>query len=384
METEIYLDYAATAKPLQAAVDECVRVLSEDYGNPSSLHRKGFLAEKLITASREMIGAALGCKSEEIIFTSGATEADNLAVFGAAAAKKRQGKRIITTAIEHPAVAEPIKRLEQEGYDIVRLMPDQSGRYSCEQFAEAVTSDTVLVSAMWVNNETGLILPVTEIAEAVKRVNPECLVHIDGVQGFCRLPIVLKNSKIDLFSISGHKLGAPKGIGALYCKKGVRIIPQLLGGGQEGGIRSGTESVPLIASFGKAVQEASSHREKSYDQACGFRELFKKLAYNKIAEGDIKLHGDETVALPHIMSVAICKIRSEVMLHYLEQSGIYVSSGSACAKGKQSMVLAALGYSKQEADETLRISFGHDTTNEHIEKLVECLYKGMDTLARKR
>lgn len=383
-QAEIYLDYAATALPLQSAADECYRAIMEEYGNPSSLHKKGFSAQKLISLSKERISKPLNCTPQELIFTSGATEADNLAILGAASAKKRMGKRIVTTAIEHPAVLEPIKQLEQEGYTIVRLLPDKDGRYSARQFAEAVTPDTVMVSAIWVNNETGLILPITDIASEVKKVNSSCLVHIDGVQGFCKLPIKLKNSGIDLMSISGHKLGAPKGVGALYCKRGVRILPRMLGGGQENGLRSGTEPVPLIAAFGKAVEVASSCMEESNERNNAFIERFKVAAADKIADGKIKLHGDQAVTVKNILSISVLGIRSEVMLHFLEQGGIYVSSGSACSRGKQSGVLSVLGYSKKESDETLRISFGHDTKIEYIDRLVEWLIKGINTLARAR
>lgn len=377
---EIYLDNSATTRPCREAVDACLFAMETEYGNPSSLHRKGLRAEQLQNRAKAQLAAALSCEPSEVIFTSGATESNNLALMGAARANARKGKTILTTAIEHPSVMEAAAALEREGFRIKRLMPDENGSYTPEQFAEAVDADTILVSCMYVNNETGLLLPVFAIAEAVKRKKADVLVHVDAVQGFLKQPIRLKNAAVDLLSVSGHKVSAPKGIGALFVRKGVRLQPIVYGGGQQGGIRSGTEPVPLIAAFGAAVEAQYRKIEESRAHYAALKSfLCERLAG---IEG-ISINSTERCA-PHIVSIAVRGIRSEVMLHYLEQFGIYVSSGSACAKGKQSYVLAALGFSKPQSDTTLRISFGPDTTEEMLAELVIRLEEGSRTLAKMR
>lgn len=377
---EIYLDNSATTRPCREAVDACLFAMETEYGNPSSLHRKGLRAEQLQNRAKAQLAAALSCEPSELIFTSGATESNNLALMGAAHANMRKGKTILTTSIEHPSVMEVTAALEKEGFRIKRLMPDENGSYTPEQFAEAVDADTILVSCMYVNNETGLILPVFAIAEAVKRKKADVLVHVDAVQGFLKQPIRLKNAAVDLLSVSGHKVSAPKGIGALFIRKGVRIQPRVYGGGQQNGIRSGTEPVPLIAAFGAAVEAQYQKLEESRKRYAARKEfLCEKLAG---IEG-ISVNSTERCA-PHIVSISVKGIRSEVMLHYLEQFEIYVSSGSACAKGKQSYVLAALGFSKPLSDTTLRISFGPDTTEEMLAELAKRLEEGSRTLAKMR
>lgn len=377
---EIYLDNSATTKPCKEAVEAAVLAMEVVYGNPSSLHRKGFEAEKKMNEARADIASALSCDPSEILFTSGATESNNLALFGAAEAKKRRGNKILISAIEHPSVLEAAEELGKRGYEIVQIRPDENGAYTPDCFAKETDANTILVSVMTVNNETGLILPVEAIAKAVKRKNPEVLFHTDAVQAFLKVPIKLKNSAIDLMSISGHKVYAPKGIGALYIKKGVRVIPQIHGGGQQNNLRSGTESVPLIAAFGAAAK-------------VGKRDLMK----NREHYAKLKMHLEQAVetvpqirihrmmpAAPHIVSMAVYGIRSETMLHYLEQEGIYVSSGSACAKGKHSYVLSALGIDKMTSDETLRISFSPETTEEMLDALVNRIKTGIDVLAKQR
>lgn len=377
---EIYLDNSATTKPIKPAIDACVHAMEEEYGNPSSLHKRGFLAEKLLNTSKSEIAKALNCDVSEIYFTSGATEANNLAIIGSAMAHKRKGNKIITSAIEHPSVKEAMAYLATQGFEIIEVMPNENGEYDALSFANLVDDKTILVSCMFVNNETGLILPIEQISKAVKMRNSQVIVHIDAVQGFMKLPIKLKNSSIDLMSVSGHKIYAPKGIGALFIKKGVRLLTQSYGGSQQSGIRSGTEAMPLIASFAAAVEAQSqdlAQKAKHYQALKDY--LLEKLQL--IA--DVKINSIKNSA-PHILNISVANIRSEVMLHFLEQYEIYVSSGSACSKGKYSYVLSALGIDKKTADTAIRISFGLDTTKEMLDIFVEKLQEGIATLAKIR
>lgn len=377
---EIYLDNSATTKTCKPAIEACINAMEVEFGNPSSLHEKGFKAEKIVDEAKKTIGLALKCAPNEIMFTSGATEANNLALFGVAEAGKRKGNRIITTAIEHPSVLEVMTALEKQGFEVVRLKPDSDGSYSEWDFYNAVDSKTILVSCMMVNNETGLILPVSKIAEAVKRKNPDTIVHVDAVQGFLKLPIKLRGSMIDLLSISGHKVNAPKGVGALYIKRGVRILPMMFGGSQQNGLRPGTESVPIIAAFGAAVeyQSKSGAIENRYaEYSCLREQLLSQL--NLIRE--VKINSKPNAA-PHILNLSVEGIRSEVLLHFLEQYEIYVSSGSACAKGKQSHVLSALGSDRQTVDTAIRVSFSDNTTKEQLDTFVYRLKEGINSLAR--
>lgn len=379
-DDEIYLDNSATTRPLDEANQAYLKAAQECYGNPSSLHRKGFEAELLAESAKTAAADAFCCKTNEIIFTSGATESNNLALKGAAEAYPRRGKKIVTTEIEHPSVLETLSALEKRGYEITRLAPNENGKYTKEMFYNATDENTALVSCMWVNNETGLILPVIDIAKAIKEKNPETIFHVDGVQGFLKLPLKLSSTQIDLFSVSGHKVCAPKGIGALYVKKGVRLIPQLQGGGQQGNIRSGTEPIPAIAAFGAAV---GVQKDKIADNLKKYSKL-KEMLINSLCSFEwIKINSSADSA-PYIISLAVKGIRSEIMLHFLEERKIYVSSGSACKKGKQSHVLKALGMSKELSDETIRISFGTETDEKAIEELVNGLKDGYATLARKR
>lgn len=377
---ECYLDNSATTKPCEEAVKAAVWAMRETYGNPSSLHRKGFEAEKLVAEAHTQLAAALSCEPSELLFTSGATESNNMALFGAAEARKRRGKTILISAVEHPSVMEAAAHLEAQGFSVKRILPDENGVYTPECFAEEVDGDTILVSAMMVNNETGLILPVKEIAKAVKAKNPDVLFHTDAVQAFLKLPIRLKGTQIDLLSVSGHKVCAPKGVGALFVKKGVRIAPLFYGGGQQNGLRSGTESVPLIAAFGAAAEKGRKNLAKNREHYESLRAL---LVQEVAAVPQIRLW-DFSHHAPHIVSLSVYGVRSETMLHYLEQFAIYVSSGSACARGKHSYVLSALGMDKMTADETLRISFAPDTTDEMVRELVRHIAQGAQALAKQR
>lgn len=377
--TEAYLDNSATTRPCGEAVEKITHMLTENYGNPSSLHSRGLQAQLAVEQARESVAKAIGAQKKEIIFTSGGTEANNLAVFGAAQSRCRTGKKLITTAIEHPSVLEAAKQLEGEGFEVVRLAPDASGRFSTEALANALDASTVLVSLMLVNNETGAIQPIEEAAKIIKRSGAPALLHCDAVQAFGKLPVNVKKAGIDLMTVSAHKIHGPKGVGALYVRDGVRIIPRAFGGGQERALRSGTESTPLIAGFGAAV-DALPDAGRQLDAMRGLREYAKEL----LTKLDGVLINSPDDALPYILNISCPGIRSEVMLHHLSAGGVFVSSGSACAKGQKSHVLTAMGFDRRRIDSALRISFSRNTTKEEIDLLATRLEDGLKRLIRSR
>lgn len=373
-----YLDNSATTKVCNAACEAAIEAMQVCYGNPSSLHGMGFAAEKLVTGARKELATALSCDSEELIFTSGATESNNLAINGLIGAYPRNGKKIVTTAIEHPSVLEPCAQLQKAGYTVLRLSLDQNGQLLPQTFADAVDDDTVLVSFMLVNNEIGTLLDAEGICKAVKRKNPKTLIHIDAVQGFCKVPFSLRRVVADTVSLSGHKTYAPKGVGGLFLRKGVRLRPMTVGGGQEKNLRSGTESVPMIAAFGAAVRETYPKLSEHLKQYHNLRDyLIKQLSDLPAVQVNSK-----SDAVPYIINLSVKGIRSEIMLHHLERSGVYVSSGSACAKGAQSHVLFALGLKREESDSAIRVSFSPETTEAELDLLVSGLSEGIATLAR--
>ena len=376
----IYLDNAATTKVCREAVDGVNFAMTEAFGNPSSLHGLGIEAEKLINFSKDKISSALGGLSSEIIFTSGATESNNLAILGLAENYGRRKKRVVTTAIEHPSVAEPMKKLKSMGYDLFVVSPDENGEISEDALVDAVDGNTCLISAMYVNNETGYILPIERAFSRIKKLYPDCVTHCDCVQGFMKLPIKAKNLYADAISVSGHKIYAPKGVGALWVKKGVRVAPLIVGGGQQGGIRSGTEAVPAIYGFGKAVEAHMPTLAQRLDHAKELREYL----LSKISEIDGATVNSKSDASPYIMSIALSGIRSETILHFLEQREIYVSSGSACSRGKKSEVLEAFNIPKNALDSTIRISTSQDTAKEDIDALVDGLSEASRSLVRAR
>lgn len=374
---EIYLDNSATTRVCNAAAEKAVEIMTRVYGNPSSLHSKGLEAEHELTAATESVASALGARPDEIFFTSGGTESNNTAVFGAAHALKRRGNRIVTTAIEHSSVQEAMKELEKEGFEVVYLMPDESGTIPAASVKEAINKNTVLVSMMYVNNETGAILPVEEVKRQITLSDSPALFHIDAVQAFLKLPINVKKLGADLVSVSGHKIHAPKGVGALFVRKGARILPLHFGGEQQSRLRPGTEPLPAICAMGEAVREYSDIKAH-YSSA---EELWK-YCRKRLEQLDGAVINSPENALPYIINFSLPGLRSETILHFLEQEGIYVSSGSACAKGHSSHVLSAMGLPREKADSAVRVSFSDENTVEDIDKLINSLEIALSTLAR--
>ena len=374
---EHYLDNSATTVVSPSAAEKAFKVMTEIYGNPSSLHTKGIEAEKELEQARKALAERLGAQHEEIFFTSGGTEANNLAVFGAAEAKKRSGKRIVVSSAEHSSVLEAAKHLEQNGWDVVYITPCADGTISPGDVAEQVDKNTTLVSVMYVNNETGAINPVDEIFELARLKNPDIICHTDAVQAFGKLEIKAKKLGADLISVSGHKVFAPKGVGAIYIKRGVRLVPRQYGGEQEKKLRPGTEPLPLIAAFGTACGE--------FDIPGNFEAVsaLNSYAKEKLSKIDGVLTNSPQDALPYVLNITAGRVRSETMLHFLEEREVYISSGSACAKGKPSHVLSAMGYNKQRADSALRISFSKHNTKEDIDALCEGIELGLKVLAHR-
>lgn len=382
----VYLDNSATTVVCRAAAEKALQVMTVCFGNPSSLHTVGIEAERELTAARQSVARLCGAAPDNILFTSGGTEANNLAILGAAAAKRRQGRHVVTTAMEHPSVAAAFDQLEQEGYTVTRLSPgafgsDGSGIIEPEQLEKALRPDTVLVSIMLVNNETGAWMPCQQLVPIVRKHAPNALFHTDAVQAAGKMPLQAEKWDVDLLSVSGHKFHAPKGVGALYIKKGVRILPRVYGGGQENNLRSGTEPMPAIAAFGAAVEDLPP-----YDQQWAHYEQLQ----NRLLEGlksspalaEVVLNRPER-AVPYIVNLSVPGIRSEVMLHFLADKGVFVSSGSACSKGKGSPTLTAWGLPADRIDSALRISFCRFNQPEDVDRLLEALEQGCRQLIRR-
>lgn len=375
---EIYLDNSATTRVLREAADAAYSAMTESYGNPSSLHKKGIEAEEIMNSARREVADALGVDPAGLYFTSGGTEANNLAVIGGALAKKRRGNRVVVSAYEHDSVMKSAKFLEENGFEVTYVRPDENGVITPEAIFAAVDEKTVLVSVMTVNNEVGAINPVAKLAAAAKRKNSEVLFHTDAVQAFCKLPLRGEKLGVDMITVTAHKIGGPKGVGALWIKKGVRVIARNLGGEQEKQIRSGTEALPLIAAFGVAAKI-------SYTALPEFEHRMTELEHRLIS-GIEHEHGvvlnSKPNALPAIVNISVLGIRSEIMLHYLEERGIFVSSGSACAKGEKSHVLRAMGYPPERVDSALRISFGRENTPKDVDELLEAIKSAQKELCR--
>lgn len=363
----IYLDNSATTKPCKKAIDYMNKALTENWGNPSSLHILGMNAEDTVNASRKSVAKMLGAKENEIIFTSCGSEANNMALMSVLSRKNR-GNRIITTEIEHPSVLETAKRLKEYGFEVIYLKPDKSGVISLEDLENALNNKTLLVSIMLVNNEIGTIQPISEAVKLTKKLAPFAYFHCDAVQAFGKMPINVSSLDVDMLTASGHKIHAPKGIGFLYKNEKCHIAPFIIGGGQEGGMRSGTESVPLIAALHGAIEELPNPQT----QLIKMREIYNYAKELFLYDGDIIINSSDE-GLPYILNISIPGWRSETMLHFLESRDIFVSSGSACAKGSTSYVLKAVGANEKLQDSMLRISFAHTTQKEDINKLYEAL-----------
>ncbi|MBE6014486.1 MAG: cysteine desulfurase [Lachnospiraceae bacterium] len=370
---ECYLDNSATTRCHEKVKDIMVKALTGDFGNPSSMHMKGVEAEAYVKDAKKTISNILKVNEKEILFTSGGTESDNWALIGAAEANKRSGKHIITTVYEHPAILNTCAYLEEQGYDLTYIPVDSKGIVDTGALQDALREDTILVSMMYVNNEIGAVLPVEEVSKIIKDYNKNILFHVDAVQGFGKYRIYPKKAGIDMLSVSGHKIHGPKGIGFLYIDSKVKIKPIIFGGGQQGGMRSGTDNVPGIAGIGAAAAECYHNFEAKIDKLYELKEFF--VSGIKELEGTT-LNGPEgREGAPHIVSVSFEGIRSEVLLHALEDKGIYVSAGSACASNKPavSKTLKAIGVKKDLLDSTIRFSFCEDTTREELGYTLEQL-----------
>lgn len=360
---EAYFDNAATTRVSDGVRDIMIKVMQEDYGNPSSLHMKGVEAGRHIRTAAETISGILKCQQKNIIFTSGGTESNNLAIFGAASAYARRGKKIITSAIEHASVMSAMEYLKEQGFEIVYIGTDENGMVDIDELKRQVDKDTILVSIMYVNNETGSVQNIEEISRIIKEKNPETIFHVDAIQAFGKYQIYPGRIGVDMMSVSGHKLHGPKGSGFLYVADGVRIKPLIYGGGQQKGMRSGTENVPAIAGLSVAVKEEYSHLP---EKVAHLYELKNHLIEAVTAYPDVY---DGSGDAPHIASISFVGVRSEVMLHALEENGIYVSAGSACSSNKPhvSNVLKAAGMSPERLESTLRFSFAEENTMEQVD-----------------
>lgn len=383
MKREIYLDNAATTPVIPEVMEQVVKCLKEDFGNPSSLHRLGVNSEKILKEQRRIIAGLLKVDESDIIFTSGGTESNNLAIFGTVRAKKRYGNHLITTAIEHPSILNVFDHLKDEGWSVTYLPVDKHGVICLEELEKALTEETILVSVMHVNNEIGSIQPVESIKRLISKKAPQALFHIDAVQSFGRLDIRPIEWGVDLLSISGHKIHAPKGIGALYIRKGVSIMPLQWGGGQEMGIRSGTENLPGIVGLGSATRWISKKLEKEPDYLRKLKDILVSDILEQVPEAVINGPKSEDGA-PHILNISIPGIRGEVLLHVLESNGVYVSTGSACSsrRARISHVLEAIGASREMAEGAIRLSLSYINNEDEMRLVPGILRKSIDQVKR--
>lgn len=370
---QAYLDNSATTVCEPKVVEKVVQMMSVTYGNPSAMHNKGVEAENYIKEAKEIIAKTLKVQEKELIFTSGGTESNNLAILGCAAANHRMGKHLITTKIEHPSVGNVMKHLEEEGYEVTYLPVDENGIVKLESLKEALRPDTMMVSVMYVNNEIGSVQPIEEIAGLIRENNPATLFHVDAIQAYGKYRIFPKKLGIDLLSVSGHKIHGPKGVGFLYCDTRVKIKPILYGGGQQRDLRSGTENVPGVAGLGEAAKEIYTDFEKKIEHLYEIKSYF----VGEILKLDnVKINGlTDRSSAPHVVSVSFPGVRSEVLLHSLEEREVYASAGSACSSNKPavSATLKAIHVPKEQLDSTLRFSFSVHTTKEEIDYCMEVL-----------
>lgn len=375
---EIYLDNAATTRVCTEAADIAYKVMTDCYGNPSSTHTKGRDAKAYLDTARAQIASALGCSASEVYFTSCGSESDVWAITRGAESAARRGRHIISSAVEHDAVRKTLEELESRGFEVTYLSPEKDGSVSADAVKAALREDTILVTLMMVNNETGGITDIAAIAKMLKGCGSKALLHTDAVQGFMKVPFSAKKLGADMISISGHKIHAPKGIGALYIKTGVKIKPLIRGGAQEGGMRAGTEAMPQIAAFGKAAEIAFSGMKDNCDTMATLRALAMSTICADIPEAQIIGGG-----APHILSVSLPGWRSEVLMNFLEAEGIYVSRSSACKKGGRSHVLEAMRLPAQVIDGAIRVSFSRYNTEDDVLALCSALKRAHDTLAHR-
>ena len=375
---EAYLDNAATTFVFPEVKELMGKVMEEDFGNPSSLHKKGVKAEQYIKEAKETIAKFLKVEPKEIVFTSGGTESNNMALIGSAYANQRRGKHIITTRIEHASVYEPLMHLEKEGFQITYLPVDEHGIVKIDALKEALTDETILVSIMYVNNEIGSIQPIEEIGKIIKSYREDILFHVDAIQAYGKLKIYPKRAKIDLLSVSGHKIHGPKGSGFLYIKDKTKIQPILFGGGQQKGMRSGTENVPAIAGLSLASKFMYENHEEKIEKLNILKERFIK------GVSEIENVTNNSGEAPHIISISFPGVRSEVLLHALEEKGVYVSSGSACSSNHPAIsgTLKAIGLDKNHWESTLRFSLSIFTTEEEVDFAIQCLKELVPVLRR--
>lgn len=394
---EAYLDNSATTPCLESVKDVMVKTMMEDYGNPSSKHMKGVEAERYLKEAREVIAKSLKVNEKEIYFTSGGTESNNWALLGGAYANRRAGMHLITTAVEHAAVLMPMQFLQEQGYRITYLPVDEKGHVSLQDLEDAICEDTILVSIMMVNNEVGAIEPVEEAGKLIHKKNPNILFHVDAIQAYGKLPIYPKKMNIDLLSVSGHKIHGPKGSGFLYVSDKVKLKPLIFGGGQQKGMRSGTDNVPGAAGLGEAARQAfvgfeenqAHFLELKEQMICGLEELAEQMEPLRIGKKEfpaVKINSERGAAgAPHIVSASFAGVRSEVLLHALEERQIYVSSGSACSSNKKlpvSTVLKEIHLEQELLESTIRFSFSRFTTKEEISYCLDTLRELLPVLRR--
>lgn len=379
---EAYFDNSATTRCYPEVAEIVVKTMTEDFGNPSAMHLKGVEAEKYVREAAQTLAKILKVNEKEIIFTSGGTESNNLALFGGADANKRSGNHIITTSVEHAAVGQPAERLEQMGYEVTIVPVDHRGVVQLEALEKALRPDTILVSTMYVNNEVGAVMPVEEIAKLVHEKSPKALYHVDAIQAFGKYRIYPKKAGIDMLSVSSHKIHGPKGVGFLYINEKARIQPQILGGGQQAGMRSGTDNVPGIAGLGVAAKMVYTDFDEKIEH---MYQLKERLAEGFLKLPDVRLNGMEIrEGAPQILSASFLGVRSEVLLHTLEEKGIYVSAGSACSshKRKAAGTLSAMGMEAAQRESTLRFSFSEENTFEEVDYILEVIGQVLPMLRR--
>lgn len=376
-----YMDNAATTPMYEEVIDTMAEVMRTYFGNPSSLHKLGVQAEQLVRRARETIASGLRCKPEEIRFTSGGTESNNLAIRGAAYRYRSRGMRLITSSIEHASVYETFRQLEKEGFQVTYLPVDATGQIVLGALKEALTDDTTLVSIMQVNNETGRIQPIADIARMLREHSPAALLHVDAVQAIGKLPVTPGALGIDLMTCAAHKLRGPKGIGFLYCRAGVELSPLLLGGGQESGLRSGTENVPAIVGMAKAVRLAMEEQPAFAEHTAALRGKLTD-CIGQMPELVLNGSSDPAAMAPHIVHFSFPGMKSEVLVHALEQHGIYVSTRSACSSGaeKPSRVLSAMGCPRESAVSGIRLSYSLMQTLEDADYVCRVLKETVDRL----